>query len=58
MVNCMEIWLVATDEDMIKVDELVYLYHLKKSKEYGYYKLVPYVKEARIVKDLPSLFWY
>ena len=32
MVNCMEIWLVATDRDMIKVDELVHLYRLKESK--------------------------
>ena len=39
VVNCMEIWLVA-NEDMIKVGELVHLYHLKESKEYGYYELV------------------
>ena len=32
VVNCMEIWLVA-NEDMIKVGELVHLYHLKESKE-------------------------
>ena len=54
----MEIWPAATDGDMIKVDELVYLYCLKESKEYGYYKLVPWVQEARIVKDLPSSFRY
>ena len=54
----MEIWLAATDEDMIKVDELVHLYHLKESKEYGYYELVPWVWEARIVRDLPLLFRY
>jgi len=40
------------------VDELVYLYRLKESKEYGYYVLVPWVRDARIVKDLPSLFQY
>ena len=39
MVNCMEIWLVA-NEDMIKVNELIHLYRLKESKEYGYYELV------------------
>ena len=54
----MVIWLAATNDDMIKVDELVYLYHLKESKEYGYYKLVPWVREARIVRDLPSSFQY
>ena len=40
VVNCMEIWLAA-NEDMIKVGELVHLYHLKELKEYGYYELVP-----------------
>lgn len=34
VINCMEIWLAA-NEDMIKVSELVYLYRLKESKEYG-----------------------
>ena len=28
VVSCMGIWLVATDREMIKVDELVYLYYL------------------------------
>ena len=49
MVNCMKIWLAANG-DMIKVGELVYLYHLKESKEYGYYELVPWARRARIVK--------
>ena len=52
----MEIWLAATDGDMIKVNELIYLYCLKESKEYGYYELVPWVREAKIVRDLPSSF--
>ena len=54
----MEIWLAATVGDMIKVDELVHLYRLKESKEYWYYELVPWVQEARIVRDLPLSFWY
>ena len=40
VVNCMEIWLAA-NEDMIRVSELIHLYRLKESKEYGYYELVP-----------------
>ena len=56
-VNCIEIWLAA-NEDMIKVGELIYLYHLKESKEYGYYELVPWARRARIVKGLPSSFRY
>ena len=57
VVNCMEIWLAA-NEDMIKVGELVHLYHLKESKEYGYYELVPWARRAKIVRGLPSSFRY
>ena len=58
VISCMGIWLVATDRDMVKVDEFMNLYHLKESKEYGYYKLVPWTREVMIVRDLPSLFRY
>ena len=57
VVNCMEIWL-ATIGDMIKVGELVHMYRLKESKEYGYYELVPWGRKTRIVKGLPSSFRY
>ena len=56
VIRCMEIWLATTEGDMIRVDEFIYLYHLKESKEYGYYELVPWVREARIVRALPSSF--
>ena len=42
VVSYMGIWLVAMDGDMLRIDELVYLYRLKASKEYGYYELVPW----------------
>ena len=58
VVSCMGIWLAANDRDMLKVDELVYLYHLKASKEHGYYELVPWERKTRIVKGLPSSFRY
>ena len=56
VVNCMEIWLATTEGDMIKVDEFTYLYCLKESKEYRYYELVPWVRDARIIRGLPSSF--
>ena len=58
VVSCMEIWLATTEGDMIKVDELVYLYCLKESKEHGYYELVPWERKTRIIRDLPSSFRY
>ena len=56
VISCMEIWMAVTERDMIRVDEFIYLYHLKESKEYGYYELVMWVKRARIITDLPSSF--
>ena len=58
VVSCMGIWLAAMDGDMLKIDELVYLYRLKASKEYGYYELVPWERSTRIVRGLPSSFSY
>ena len=55
VVNYMEIWLAAFG-DMIKVGELVHMYRLKESKEYGYYELVLWGRKTRIVKGLPSSF--
>ena len=57
VINCMQIWL-ASNGDMITMGELTYLYHLKESKECGYYELVPWERRTRIVKGLPSSFRY
>ena len=58
MVSCMGIWLAATDGDMIRMDELIYLYRLKESKEHEYYKLVPWERRTRIIRNLSSSFRY
>ena len=58
VISCMGISLAATDGGMLKVDELVYLYHLKESKEHWYYELVPWQRRTRIVNGLPSSFKY
>ena len=46
------------DGDMITLNEFVYLYYLKESKEFGYYKLVPWDRRSRLIVDLPSSFHY
>ena len=56
VVSYMEIWLATTKGDMIRVDEFTFLYRLKESKEYRYYELVPWVREARIIRGLPLSF--
>ena len=58
VVSLMGIWLAATNGDMMRVDELVYLYCLKASKEHGYYELVLWERRTRIVCNLPSSFRY
>ena len=58
MASDMEIWLATNEGDIIKVDELVYLYRLKESKVHGCNKLVPWERRTRIVRDLPSSFRY
>ncbi|XP_030932863.1 uncharacterized protein LOC115958572 [Quercus lobata] len=58
VVNYMGIWLAAMDGDMIRVNELVYLYRLKASKEHRYYELLPWERRIRIVWNLPSSFRY
>ena len=58
VVSLMGIWLATTDSVMIRVDKLIYLYHLKASKEHGYYELVSWERRTRIVRNLPSSFRY
>ena len=46
--------MIVTNRDTIRLDVFVYFYHLKESKEFGYYEFIPWVKKARIIVDLPS----
>ena len=51
------------DGDMITRNEFLYLYHLKPSTHYGYFRLLSWNKESRIVRSFPTSFhdwksWY
>ena len=54
----MVIWTIIADRDMITLNEFVYLYRLKESKEFGYYELVPCNRRSRLIVDQPSSFHY
>ena len=41
VISYMVIWMIIVDGDMITLNEFIHLYHLKESKEFGYYELVP-----------------
>ena len=58
ILSCMEIWMIVTKGDIIRTDKLLYLYRLKESKEFRYYKLVPWDRKACHIVSLPSLFRY
>ena len=40
--------MIVMEGDVIHLDELLYLYHLKESKEFRYYKLVPWYRKAHL----------
>lgn len=50
--------MTVTEGDMIRMDELLYLYRLKKSKEVGYYEPMPWDRKSHFIASLPSLFCY
>ena len=58
VISCMVIWMTISDGDMFMVNKFVHLYHLKESKEFGYYEFVPWDRKSRLVTDLPSSFRY
>ena len=41
VISCMVIWTTIANWEMITLNELIHLYYLKESKEFGYYELVP-----------------
>ena len=56
IIGCMSIWVSAHDGDIITPKELLYLYRLKPSTHYGYFKLLPWSRESRIVRSFPTSF--
>ena len=58
IISCMVIWMTIADGDMIMLNEFIHLYHLKESKEFGYYEFVPWDRKSHLVVDLPLSFCY
>ena len=50
--------MMVMEADMIRVDELLHLYSLKESKEFGYYELVSWDRKSFLIASLPSSFCY
>ena len=58
IISLIEIWMIIMEENVIRVDKLLHLYHLKESKELEYYELVPWDRKSRLIVSLPSSFRY
>ena len=56
IIGCMSIWVSVHDKDMITLNEFLYLYRLKPSTHYGYFELLPWNRESRIVRSFPTSF--
>ena len=46
----------ANEGDVIKRDEFLHFYHLRKSKDLGYYEFKPWDRASRLILDYPSSF--
>ena len=56
VIYCMVVWMSANDGDIIKKDEFLHFYRLRKSKDLGYWEFKPWVRASRLILDSPSSF--
>ena len=54
LISCIVVWMSANNGDVIRRDEFLYFYHLKKSKNPGYYEFKPWDRASRLILDYPS----
>ena len=47
----------ANDGEVIKRDEFLHFYHLRKSKDPSYYEFKPWDRASRLILDYPSSLW-
>ena len=54
IVSCMVVWIFASDGDVIKRNEFLYFYRLRKSKDPGYYEFKLWDRASRLILNYPS----
>ena len=52
----MAIWFTVHDEEMITLNEFLFLYKLKPSTQNGYFELYPWDKQSKVVHEFPTSF--
>ena len=54
LVSCMVVWMSPNDGDVIKRDEFLHFYRLRKSMDPGYYEFKSWDRPSRLILDYPS----
>ena len=54
IVSCMVVWMSANDGDVIRKDEFLHFYHLRKSKDPDYYEFNLWDRASRLILNYPS----
>lgn len=53
VISCMVVWISANDGDVIKKDEFLHFYCLRKSKDPGYCEFKPWDRASRLINYYP-----
>ena len=56
IIGCMSVWVSAHDRDMITLNKFLHLYRLKPSIHYGYFEILPWSRESRIIRSFLTSF--
>ena len=54
VISYMVVWMSANDGEVIKKDEFLHFYHLRKSKDPSYYEFKLWDRASRLILDYPS----
>ena len=53
IISCMVVWMSTNDEDVIKKDEFLHFYCLRKSKDLDYYEFKLWDRASRFIHGYP-----
>ena len=51
VICCMVVWMSANDGNIIRMDEFLHLYHLRRSKDPSYWEFKPWDRSSRVILD-------
>ena len=54
LVSCIVVWMSTNEGDVIRRDEFLHFYRLRKFKDLGYYEFKPWDRAFRLILDYPS----